>query len=83
MLFSGENQQSSPFSVEWGRSDNQPVHVPGEDSVKAIKGHWGSLPSLVSLVALVETLGVLSPVWASVSEKKGAFQIGLYYYLHR
>lgn len=59
--------------MEWGRSDNQPVHVPGEDSVKAIKGHWGSLPSLVSLVALVETLGVLSPVWASVSEKKGGF----------
>lgn len=50
---------------------------------KAIKGHWGLLPSLVSLAVLVGTLVVLSPVWACVSGKKGAFQIGHYYYLYR
>lgn len=46
------------------------VHGPGEGPPKGNKGHWGLLPSFVSLVALLETLGVLSPVWASVSGKK-------------
>lgn len=79
--------------MEWGHSYRQTAHVPGEDPPKAIKGPWGLLPSFVSLVALVELLAVLSPVeilavlspvWASVSgKKKGAFQIGFYYYLYR
>lgn len=70
--------------MEWGHSYRQTVHMPGEDPPKTIKGPWGLLPSFVSLVALVELLAVLSPVWASVSEKKkGAFQIGFYYYLYR